>query len=335
MTVEVNADFPRSVLLIGAGQMAIDYVNVLKSVNITPLVFGRGEVSAQKFQEVTGIRAGTGPLESQIAQIGSGIPDTAIVAANAYQLADISSKLFRAGVKRILIEKPAALDLAEMGSLLQAMRETDGRAWVAYNRRFLSSVEAADRIIANDGGALSVFFNFSEPARRIATLGKPERELTTWFYGNSTHVLDLAFYFSGEPASLGAAIAGGSVIDSETGIFVGHGISETGCHIAWHANWVGPGRWGVEVVTREHRLIFQPLEKLRVQTHAGFGEIPVETDDVNDRNFKPGLLLQTKAFLAGATDQRLLSLQDHARLMQAYEAIRTGNSWSIQGQGSH
>ena len=328
MANDQNTDVAKSVLLIGAGQMAIDYCNVLTSLGIRPTVFGRGEASARKFQATTGIQAGTGALDSQIAQIGAGLPRTAIVAANAHQLAEVSSQLFRAGVKRILIEKPAALDLAEMDILLAAMRESGGEAWVAYNRRFLSSVEAADQIIAADGGAISVSFNFSEPARRIATLGKPDRELTTWFYGNSTHVLDMAFYFSGRPASLGAAVAGGSVIDPATGIFVGHGVSETGCHLAWHANWVGPGRWGVEVITRETRLIFQPLEKLRIQTHAGFGETEVAIDDINDRNFKPGLLLQTRAFLDGATDRRLLSLGEHSRLMRAYEAIRCGNSWN-------
>jgi predicted dehydrogenase len=226
------------------------------------------------------------------------------------------------------VEKPAALDLDEVAAVQRAADTAGADVYVAYNRRFLASVMAGDEIIARDGGPLSVKFDFSEPARRIATLNKPARELTTWFYGNSTHVLDLAFHFAGRPAWLQGAIAGGSVIDPQAGIFSGSGLMTNGCHLSWHANWVAPGRWGVEVLTREHRLIYQPLEKLRVQTHASFAETPVEIDEADDLAFKPGLLRQTRAFLTGEMAERLLPLAEHADMMQAYEAIRTGARWT-------
>lgn len=332
MKDSVRSALPERILLIGAGQMAIDYAKVLKSLNVEPVVLGRGAESAARFEAATGLKAGSGPLPDQLAALqaqGTGaLPDQAIVAVNARNLAAVSAMLPGHGIRRLLIEKPAALDLREMADLLQAMRSAGARAWVAYNRRFLASVAAADRIIAADGGALSVFFNFSEPAHRIAALGKPARELTTWFYGNSTHVVDLALYFAGLPASLHSAVAGGSVIDPQAGIFTGHGISCSGCHLAWHANWIGPGRWGVEVVTRAHRLIFQPLEKLRLQSHASFAETEVALEDHEDQAFKPGLLAQTRAFLSRPQDPRLLPLEDHAAVMQALEAMRSGQSWS-------
>ena len=328
-----RAEKPEQILLIGAGQMAIDYAKVLKALNVTPLVLGRGAASASGFEAATGIRAGSGPLEQQLEALRAGgpLPGQAIVAVNARNLAEVSRLLFRYGIRRLLIEKPAALDLDEMAGLLQEMRASGAAAVVAYNRRFLASVAAADRIIAGDGGALSVFFNFSEPAHRIAALGKPGRELKTWFYGNSTHVVDLAFYFAGPPEWLQGAVAGGSLIDPEAGIFVGHGKSRSGCHLAWHANWVGPGRWGVEVVTKSHRLIFQPLEKLRLQSHASFAESELALDEAEDLAFKPGLLAQTRAFLTAPDDPRLLSLEDHAAVMQAMEAMRRGESWDVAG----
>lgn len=316
------------VLLVGAGPMAVDYARVLTALGVRPVVMGRGAASAAAFQDKTGIIAGTGPLDGQVRALGADLPKTAIVAVNAHQLAEVSAHLMQAGVARLLVEKPAALDLDEVRAVQTAAAQAGAEVYVAYNRRFLASVMAGDAIIARDGGPLSVRFDFSEPARRIATLNKPQRELTTWFYGNSTHVLDLAFHFAGRPVRLQGAVAGGSVIDPLTGIFSGSGLMAGGCHLSWHANWVAPGRWGLEVLTREHRLIYQPLEKLRVQTQASFAETPVEIDDADDLAFKPGLLRQTRAFLTGDGAERLLSLTEHAGNMQAYEAIRTGTPWT-------
>ena len=315
------------VLLVGAGQMAINYSKVLAACGISPMVFGRGQTSAARFAEATGLHPTTGPLDAQIASVGTALPSIAVVTVNARHLAEVSRTLIQQGVQRLLVEKPAALDLSEADHLLADTITCGAEVYVAYNRRFLASVMAAQDIIAADGGALSVKFDFSEPARRIATLGKPERELTTWLYGNSTHVLDLAFHLAGTPARLSGDMSGGSAIDPKTGIFVGHGLVRNGCHVTWHANWVAPGRWGVEVLTREHRLILQPLEKLRKQTHAGFAEIEHPIDDADDLAFKPGLLKQTRAFLTGEAREKLLPLDEHVRLMRAYEAIRTGASW--------
>jgi predicted dehydrogenase len=307
--------------------MAIDYTRVLTAFGITPVVLGRGAASAQRFHDATGIRPTTGHLTDQLATLGPALPQTAIVAVNAHQLAEVGITLVGSGVRRLLMEKPAALDLTEARDLLATVQAQGAEVYVAYNRRFMASILAAQEIVAADGGAISVKFDFSEPARRIATLNKPERELKTWFYGNSTHVLDLAFHLAGAPGRLSGDVSGGSVIDPETGIFAGHGVAARGCHVTWHANWVAPGRWGVEVLTREHRLILQPLEKLRKQTHAGFAEIEHPIDDADDLAFKPGLLKQTRAFLTGDEATRLLPLAEHVGLMQAYEAIRTGTGW--------
>lgn len=316
-----------SVLLAGAGQMAIDHARVLAALGVTLQVFGRGTQSATRFTKATGIPVGTGSLADQIAAAGH-LPRTAIVAVSAHQLAEVGATLLHKGVRRMLIEKPAALDLVEASQLLAAAQAVKAEVFVAYNRRFMASVLAAQEIIAADGGPISIKFDFSELAGRILPLNKPQRELTTWFYGNSTHVVDLAFHLAGAPARLSGDISGGSEIDPRTGIFTGHGLTQKGVHVSWHANWVAPGRWGVEVLTRKHRLILQPLEKLRLQSHAGFAEVEQTLNDADDLAFKPGLLRQTRAFLTGeGREVRLLALADHVCRMDAYEAIRRGGNW--------
>lgn len=324
-------DHPQ-VLLIGAGGMAQAYAAVLAAMHITPQVMGRGTASADSFAKATGITPGTGDLAAQLAGVDP--QAVAIVTVNAHALAATTQTLLAHGIKRVLVEKPAALDLAEMAVLQTAAHKAGAEVYVAYNRRFLASVMAADRMIAEDGGVVSMRFDFSEPARRIGALGKHPRELDTWFYGNSTHVVDLAFHFFGAPDALDCRIAGQNGVDwhPQAGVFTGFGHradgSEGGATIAWHANWVSPGRWGMEVLTRERRIILQPLEKLRVQTHDSFAETDVVLDDADDLAFKPGVLRQTAAFLTGADADRLVTLDDHAAHMVFYEAIRTGTPYA-------
>lgn len=317
-----------SVFLIGAGAMAQTYTKVLSALNVVPTVIGRGATSAKSFEDVTGLSVGTGPLKDQLSQKeieGA----TAIVTVNAAALADVSISLMQMGVKRLLVEKPAALDLEEMSALQSTAAAAQAEVFVAYNRRFLSSVIKADEIIVQDGGIVSVRFDFSEPTQRIGALGKPDRELSTWFYGNSTHVIDLALHFFGLPQSLHAHIAGegGVAWHPQAGVFAGHGHRADGATLAWHSNWISPGRWGVEIYTPESKLILQPLEKLRVQSHASFSETEVPIEDQLDMEFKPGLFRQTRAFLSGQNSDRLVSLNAHALNMTAYEVIRTGGAF--------
>lgn len=323
-----NAEAPE-VLLIGAGDMALAYADVLTSLSIRPIIFGRGEASARRFAEKSGLQAGTGPLFDQM-RARTTLPGTAIVTVNAHALADVTTMLVKAGVKRVLVEKPAALDVAELEALCAAVHRAGAEAYIAYNRRFMASVLAADKMIAEDGGPSSVKFDFTEASARIVQLSKPRREFETWFYGNSTHVLDLAFHFFGAPSALEASVTGQEVLDwhPSGAVYAGFGRNSAGALISWHANWLSAGRWGVEVMTTKRRLILQPLEKLRVQMHGSFAETEIELDDEADRNFKPGLLRQTRAFLYGEDIGRLQTLGGHAKYARYYELIRTGGRLS-------
>lgn len=314
-------------MIVGAGAMAIEYARVLKELGHHFVVLGRGEASARRFAEATGTSPTTGQLSDQLARLDR-LPKEAIVTVNAMHLAEVTHALVSAGCTRVLVEKPAALDLAELNSLVDVANNTGGEIRIGYNRRFLSSVIAARRMIAEDGGVLSVKFDFSEPSRRIATLGKPQRELDTWFYGNSSHVVDLAFHLAGGGESATGAVSGGVEWNPAAGIFAGYARAAQGTLLSWHANWIGPGRWGIEVITSERRLILRPLERLVVQDHTSFDERPVDIELGADQAFKPGLVRQVQAFLTGDGAEHLPTIKEHARAWPVYEAIRTGTRFS-------
>ena len=51
----------QKVWLIGAGNMAQDYIQVLKALNVDFTVLGRGQITAQKCEEETGCTASSRP----------------------------------------------------------------------------------------------------------------------------------------------------------------------------------------------------------------------------------------------------------------------------------
>jgi predicted dehydrogenase len=85
-------------------------------------------------------------------------------------------RLLKHGATAILVEKPGAMDLNAMRELAEA--DIGRRIRVAYNRRFLPSVQKANALIENDGGIQSLHFEFTELPDRIEALGAHPLEAT-------------------------------------------------------------------------------------------------------------------------------------------------------------
>jgi hypothetical protein len=103
-------------------------------------------------------------------------------------------------------------------------------------------------------------------------------------------------------------------------VFAGAGRTVSGALFSYQANWGAPGRWGVEILTSQRRLIFRPMETLQVMRK---GSVAIETVPMDlslDQAFKPGLHEQTLRFLTGNTDG-MCSLEDQTRQWPLYERI--------------
>lgn len=311
------------VLLVGSGPMAQAYARVLQGMDRPFVVMGRGATSAAAFEAAIGVPVGTGDLCTQLAARPEGIAN-AIIAVSAANLAEASRQVAAAGVSRLLIEKPAALSPADVAALDADLGVMGTEAYVAYNRRYHAATLAARERIAEDGGVVSFKFDFTEASRRIEALDKDPRELDGWFYGNSTHVVDLAFFLGGLPTHLVAASRGAMPWHPAGAVFVGNGETDRGAAFSYHANWRAPGRWGVEVMTAKRRMVFQPLEELHEQTHDSFALNKVAIADELDKRYKPGVYKQVEAFLDGANAGALLPLADHAKGMDIFQIIRDG-----------
>lgn len=312
----------KKVLLVGAGQMGVDYCTVLKGLETPFEVVGRGNKSAAVFYEKTGIPVIEGGLDKYLSEKNRiSIPGYAIVAVSVEELAHATMQLLKKGVKKILVEKPAGVSVFEIDEIVREAERKKATVIVAYNRRFYASVLKAKEIIDTDGGVSSFNFEFTEWSHIIKDLPKKPEVKENWFLANSTHVVDLAFYLGGKPREIRCYTSGSLPWHPTASVFAGAGISECGAIFSYCANWEAPGRWAVEVLTRSHRLIFKPLEELQIQKMGSVTIEHVELDNTLDVQYKPGLFLQTKAFLNDCTDN-MLPLKEHlASIINYYELM--------------
>lgn len=305
------------VLLVGAGPIAVEYAKVLQSLQIPFKVVGRGSKSAHSFVAKTGIAVLTGTLEEHIAACG--IPPAAIIAVSMDQLAYVTRQLMELGVRNILVEKPAGLNASEVRMLGQLAKTYQAKVFVAYNRRFYSSVLTAVEIIKADGGVRSFHFEFTEWSHVVEKLEHAPGVLENWFFANSSHVVDTAFFLGGHPAQI-SCYAQGGLEWHKAAIYCGAGVSTAGAPFSYHANWCAPGRWMIEVMTAKHRLLFKPLEKLQMQKIGSLATDIVEIDGAVDTTYKPGYFRQVEAFMRGK-DEFLLPLDRHVENLEFYEMM--------------
>lgn len=299
--------------------MAREYAKVLNALAVDYDVVGRGPDSCAAFEKATGKKPAAGGLDDFLNKQSHSLYSHAIVATGIDTLNHIALKLINAGVKNSLLEKPGGMNTAEMDSLENAARINQASVYIAYNRRFYASVLKAREIIKADGGLTSFNFEFTEWSHVIEPLKTDALIKQKWFLANSTHVADLAFYFGGLPLEMSAYRAG-NLSWHKYSKFTGAGVCENHVLFSYQANWGSPGRWALELLTSEHRLILKPLEGLQIQATGTVAVNPVELDDVLDKGFKPGLYKQTFAFLGNETSQ-LCSIDYQTKAMRWYDKI--------------
>lgn len=308
--------------IIGSGPMAVDYAKALKAMNIEMTVVGRSQASCDKFKAETGITCVAGGFEGWISAQTS-VPQQVIVAVSEENLGTVTQKLIEKGVPKILVEKPGAATYEELAKLGHIQKTSKSQVFVGYNRRFYSSVQMAKKLIQEDGGVQSFFFEFTEWGHVIRNKVCPQLVKEEWLWHNSTHVMDLAFYLGGFPNKISSYKSGSLDWHSRAAKYSGAGTTQGGALFSYMANWASPGRWVVEILTSQRRFIFKPLEKLQIQKIGSVAveEYPIENE--MDLNFKPGLYKQIEAFLKSEGGV-LVTLDQQLSNMQWYKAIELG-----------
>ena len=308
------------VLLVGAGSMAREYAKVLTGLGRSFEVVGRGEKSAKAFEQETGHAVLRGGIEKYLQSNEGKVPSHCIIAVRVEQHAEVCCALLRHGAKKILLEKPGSFCLEDMKRMRELAEANGAEVNIAYNRRFYASTRAARRLIAEDGGVVSFQFEFTEWLHRFPAFEKTKECVWSIFFGNSTHVLDMAFFLGGRPREMTCYRRSAEDNTTCPMAFAGAGTTEAGALFSYHADWEAPGRWWVEILTRRHRFIFRPMEKLQVQQLRSIKVEEAEVDYSLDEVYKPGVYLEAKAFLEHDENYAdLCSLDEQIRNVEIYE----------------
>lgn len=302
--------------------MAIEYAKVLKSMGLGFKAIGRSQTSCDRFKNETGADCISGGFDLWFDKLEV-YPKQVVVAVSEENLGSVTSKLIQKGVSKILVEKPGAATYEEIDKLVHLSELSKSKVYVAYNRRFYSSVQAAKKLIAEDGGVQSFFFEFTEWGHVIRNKICPPIVKEEWLWHNSTHIMDLAFYLGGFPEKISSFKAGTLDWHPRASKYSGAGVTKGSALFSYMANWAAPGRWVVEVLTNQRRFIFKPLEKLQVQKIGSVAVDEFTIDNEKDINFKPGLYDQFKAFNDN-DETNLVSLKQQKLNMQWYKAIELG-----------
>lgn len=284
------------VWLVGTGNIAIEYAKILNNIGIEYIAIGRGSKNVDKFISQTQHKAIEGGIEDYL-KLNPEIPSHAIITVNVENLSSTACMLLQYGIKNILLEKPGVCNPLEILELEKIACERSANVLLAYNRRFYASTLKAQEIIKEDGGVTSFTFEFTEWAHKITPIFDGSDRFKYWFLGNSSHVVDLAFYLGGNPIEISTYSSGGVEWHPNAAIFSGAGKTDKGALFSYHANWKSPGRWFVEICTNKHRLYFKPLESLQIQEIGSIELNSVLLNDELDKIFKPGIYLQVTKFL--------------------------------------
>lgn len=293
----MSHNIDNTVLLIGTGPMAIEYAKVLKGQGVNFQVIGRGATSADAFFNATGKKPITGGLQNFLENVESSNNTFAILATGTEVLVDCLKMLIKKSITNLLIEKPAAVSIDELNSIKELFLPFSDSILVAYNRRFYASVLETEYILEKDGGLQAMNFEFTEWTHKIDPSKKVPEVLNNWFFANSTHVVDLAFFIAGKPLNWSAYSKSGNLEWHDKTIFSGAGITNKDVLFSYLSHWESAGRWGIELLTKNQKIYLKPLEGILLQPKGTITPQNHEFDDSLDKEYKPGLFKQVAAFL--------------------------------------
>jgi predicted dehydrogenase len=310
-----------TVLLIGTGPMAVAYAKVLQGQKADFQVVGRGETSADAFFNATGKMPITGGLQHFLENNDTTPFGFAILATGTEVLADCLQLLIHHSITTILIEKPAAVSIDELNSIKELFMPFAATILVAYNRRFYASVLETEKLLAEAGGLQAMNFEFTEWTHKIDPAKKVKAVLNNWFFANSTHVVDLAFFLAGKPVNWSTYTKSGTLDWHDKTIFSGAGITDKAVVFSYLSHWESAGRWGIELLTQKNKIYLKPLEGILVQPKGTITPQDHVFDDSLDQEYKPGLYKQVEAFLSGDTSRFITIAQQLEMGLEVYSKM--------------
>jgi len=309
------------VAFVGAGHMTTEHVKAFKDVPGAELagIYSRTRVRAEKLA----FELSLGSVSDSIAELyEKSKAHLIVISVPELAVREVCLEAFKYPWT-CLIEKPAGYDLADAERIFEAATDQKRRAFVAFNRRHLSSTRRVLEDIANQQGQRLIHVYDQEDTNGARKAGQPELVVQNWMYANSIHMVDyLSILGRGEIIAVEPIIRWAPECPQFVIAKISYDSGDVGIY---EAVWNGPGPWAVTVTTQEKRWEMRPLEQAAFQMYPSRKLEPV-TVNMWDTKFKPGVRFQAGEAINAALGKphSLPSLEDAMKSMRLVNAIYGG-----------
>lgn len=307
-----------SVAFIGAGAMAREHIRAFADLPGVTLagIHSRTRATAEALAAQHGIMHVCDSIAELHARTGAAlvISTVSVAAHHAITLECLAYPW------TVFIEKPPGLTPAETAALAAAARGQGRALYVGFNRRFLSSTQAALADLTAVSGRRYIHVQDQQNQAFAAQIGHPPAVVANWMYVNSIHTIDYLRVFGRGRVTQVTPIF---PFDPQSpGIVAAALTFESGDQGFYEAIWDGPGPWAVSISTPAVRWELRPLEEAAFQRQGERARHAVEVSP-QDRAFKPGFRAQAEAVVRAVQgDSSVLpDIHDALETMRLIERI--------------
>ena len=278
-----------NILVIGSGPIAIDYANVLNTLNVNYCIFQR--LSSNKIipKNINVIK------NNSLDNLELNDFTHIINCVDLENQTKINLFLLQHSDAYILSEKPGFINQIDYLKSLKISHQIHNRFFIAYNRRFFESIIKLRELCKSDGGITSMHFDFTEWQKSVKETNISKKLKEKWAILNSSHVIDLAFYLCGKPDFIKTDIFSSLEWHPSAAIMKGYGVTNLGIPFSYSSDWSSAGRWEIQIFTKKRKFILSPLEKLKfvLKDTINIKEVSIFEEKI----FKFGFFKQVQSFL--------------------------------------
>lgn len=216
----------------------------------------------------------------------------------------------------VLMEKPAGYDLTDAEEIAAAARGRAAPVMVGLNRRFYSSARTIKADLdTRPGERRFIHVQDQQSYAEARCYNHPPQVVEKFMYANSIHLIDLiAFFGRGKVARVQQVTPWRG---EDTDVMLAYVEFDSGDTALYEGLWKGPGPWAANISTAGKRWIMQPLEDAIYQNAGERSRHTIERSE-EDKQFKPGFLLQARAAVAAVRGEpsSIPSIEDSLQTMR-------------------
>lgn len=293
------------ILIVGSGLIAEEYINILKDINKEFEVIGNTQKKCNYISNKYNITCYSGGVENF--KFKDYYQNIIIATPVTFLFEHLKICIERCKfLKNIFIEKPGCMYDSQIKEIIEMKDKIN--VYIAYNRRFFSSLLKCKEIINTDK-INRAELEINEYNMHINKNIFTKEVLNNWFNCMTSHVVDMFFFIIGKPKEFKNSDHLSDKLEWHTrsSSFIGEGITNNDIKFKYFGDWNKNNKWKIKLFLKSGNIIeFQPLEKLKIIDK---GKITIINEDKYDINFKSGYYRQLLSFLTNKKNLKTIEEQ--------------------------